>query len=76
MNASDEVYLQTEKALGICWNIEKDRFGFKPNLGETLFARRRMLSMVSRICDPLSFAAPFLLKGKMILQVLCKSNYS
>ena len=76
MNASDEVYLRTEKALGICWIIEKDRFGFKPNLGATPFARRRMLSMVSRIYDPLSFATPFLMKGKMILQVLCKSNCS
>ena len=76
MNVSDEVYLQAEKALVICWNIEKDRFGFKPNLGETPLTRRGMLSMVSRIYDPLSFAAPFLLKGKMILQVLCKRNYS
>ena len=32
--------------------------------------------MVSKIYDPLGFAAPFLLKGKRILQVLRKSNYS
>ena len=35
-----------------------------------------MLSVVSKIYDPLGFATPFLLKGKRILQVLCKSNYS
>ena len=32
--------------------------------------------MVSKIYDPLSFAAPFWKKGKRILQVLCKNNYS
>ena len=76
VNISDEVDLPTEKALGICWNIEKDTFGFKTNLGEKPLTRRGMLSMVSKIYDPLGFAAPFLLKGKRILQVLCKSNYS
>ena len=75
VNTSDEVDLPTEKALGICWNIGKDTFGFKTNLGEKPLTRRGMLSMVSKICDPLGFAAPFLLKGKRIFQILCKSNY-
>ena len=35
-----------------------------------------MLSMISKIYDPLGLAAPFLLKGKRILQELCKSNFS
>ena len=35
-----------------------------------------MLSMVSKIHDPLGFAAPFPLKAKRILQVLVNSNYS
>ena len=76
VNISDEVDLPTEKPLGICWNIEKDTFGFKTNLGEKPQTRRGMLSMVSKIYDHLGFAAPFLLKGKRILQVLCTSNYS
>ena len=76
MNISDEDDLPTEKALGICWNIEKNTFGFKTNLGEKALTRRGMLSMVSKIYDPLGFTAPFLLKDKRILQVLCKSNYS
>ena len=76
VNISDEVDLPTEKPLGIFWNIEKETFGFKTNLGEKPGTRRGMLSMVSKIYDPLGFAAPFLLKGKRILQVLCNSNYS
>ena len=75
MNIS-EVNLPTEKAHSICWNTENDTFGFKTNLGEKSLTRHGMLSMLSKIYDPLGFAAPFLLKGKRILQVLCKSNYS
>ena len=75
MNIS-EVDLPTEKALSICWNIENNTFGFKTNLGEKSLTRHGMLSMLSKIYDPLGFAAPFQLKGKRILQVLCKSNYS
>ena len=51
VNISDEVDLPTEKALCICWNIEKDTLGFKTNLGERPLTRRRMLSMVSKIYD-------------------------
>ena len=35
-----------------------------------------MLSMISQIYDPLGIAAPFLLKGKIILQDLHQNNYS
>ena len=76
MNISDEVDLPTEKALSICWNIEKATFGLKTNLCEKPLTRCGMLYMVSKIYDHLGFAAPFLLKVKRILQVLCKSTYS
>ena len=46
------------------------------NLGNKPFTRCRMLSMISKIYDPLGLAAPFLLKGKIIHQDLCKNNYS
>ena len=35
-----------------------------------------MLSMISKIYCPLGLASPFLLKGKRILQELCKNNFS
>ena len=66
----------TEKALGVNWDIGSDRFGFKLNLDGKPTTRRQMLSMISKIYDPLGLAAPFLLKGKRILQELCKSNCS
>ena len=46
------------------------------HLDEKSLARPVMLSMVSKIYDTLGFAAPLLLKGKRILQVLCNNNYS
>ena len=76
VNISNEVDLPTKEALGIYWYIKKDKFGFNTNLGEKPLTRCEMLSMVRKIYDPLGFAAPFLLKDKRILQVLCKSNYS
>ena len=67
VNFGDEVDLPTKKVLGICWNIEKDTFGFNTNLGEKPLTRCGMLSMVHKIYDLLDFAAPFLLKGKRIV---------
>ena len=49
----------TEKAHGICWNLEKDALGFKTNQGERPLTRRGMLSMVRKIYDPLGLAVPF-----------------
>ena len=74
VNISNEVDLPID--LGICWNTEKNKFEFKTNLGEKLQTKRGILSMVSKTYDPLGFAAPSLVRGKRILQVLCKSNYS
>ena len=66
----------TEKVLGVNWDIGSDRLGFKLNPDSKPTTRCRMLSMISKIYDPLGLAAPLLLKGKRILQTLCKSNFS
>ena len=68
--------LPTEKALGINWNIENDQLSFKVKLNEKPMTRRGMLSKTSKIYDPLGLAGPFLLKGKKILQDLCRKNYN
>ena len=66
----------TEKALGVNWDIESDTLVSQLNLDGKPTARPQMLSMISKIYDPLGLAAPFLLKGKRILQELCKSNFN
>ena len=41
---------------------------------EKTLTRRGLLSTLSSVYDPLGFAAPFILEGRMIIQKLCKEN--
>ena len=66
--------LPEERALGVLWNVENDTLGFKVNLKEKPLARRGVLSVLSSIYDYLAFGAPFLLKGKQIIQKLHQLN--
>ena len=66
----------TEKLLGVNWDIGSDALGFKLNPVGKPTTRCQMLSMISKIYDPLGLAASSLLKGQRILQELCKSNFS
>ena len=68
--------LPTERALGINRDIENGKLGFKLNLGDKPYTRKRRLPMISKIYDSLGLASPFLLKGKRILQEICKNNIS
>ena len=64
--------LPPERVLGVEWCIESDTFQFRIALKDRPMTRRGILSSVSSIYDPLGFAAPFLLRGKRILQLICK----
>ena len=66
--------LPPERVLGVEWNIENDAFKFRITLKDKPLTRRGILLTVSSVYDPLGFAAPFLLRGKRILQLLCKEN--
>ena len=76
VDLNNGIDLPAERALGVKWNIENDQLGFPADLDDKPFTRCGMLSMISKIYDPLGLAAaPFLRKGKIILQDLCKNNY-
>ena len=66
--------LPEERALGVWWNVENDTLRIKINLKEKPLTRRGVLSVLSSNYDPLGFDAPFLLKGKQIMQKLCQLN--
>ena len=68
-----ELYL-TERALGVSWCIEKDKFGFKNNVKEQLCTRCRILSIVSSRYDPLGMVVPFTLPAKLLVQGLCRKG--
>ena len=61
--------------LGILWNVEADTLGFKIAIKEKPLTRRGMLSTLSSIYDPLGLGAPFLLKGKQIIQKICARKF-
>lgn len=66
--------LPPERVLGVEWNIENDAFKFCITLIDKPLMRRGILSTASLIYDPLGFATPFLLRGKRILQLLCRES--
>ena len=67
--------LPDEQALGVLRNVEADTLGFKIAIKEKPLTRRRMLSTLSSIYDPLGLGAPFLLKGKQIIQTHCPQKF-
>ena len=55
--------LPEDKVLGVKSNISKDTLGLQTKMAENPSTRRRkLLSMLSRICDSLGLAAPFFLR--------------
>lgn len=63
---------QEERALGIRWNLIKDKFGFRILLNCKVLTRRTILSVLCSIYDPLGFAAPFILEGRRVIQITCQ----
>ena len=68
--------LPTENALGIHWNIEKNKLGFDVNFKDEPHTKREMLSMVSSIYDSLGLVSPFVLEGRQIIQMLCLNQFA
>jgi len=66
--------LPIEGALGVQWCVQSDALQFRVVLKDKPLTRRGILASISSIYDPLGLAAPFLLKGKQILQDLCKTQ--
>ncbi len=62
-------------ALGVSWNIETDTFYFRIRNENSANTRRKLLSFISSLYDPIGIASPFILPGKQILQRLCQINY-
>ena len=66
--------LPVERALGVEWCVESDTFQLRVILQNKPPTRRGILSIVSSIYDPIGFVAPLLLRGKQILQELCREG--
>lgn len=72
----DSKRLSAERALGVEWDTEEDRFTFNLNVKQKTPTRKDILSVVNSLYHPLGFLTSFTLKAKQILQELCKSGCS
>lgn len=63
-----------KRDLGVQWCVSFDEFQFRVTGKEHPNTRRGVLSTVASIYDPLGFVAPFILRGKQILQQLCRDK--
>ena len=66
--------LPEERALGVKWDTQNDTLGFYIKLADKPLTRRGLLSTLSSVYDPLGLGAPFLLKGRQIIQQLCRNR--
>ncbi|XP_041484991.1 uncharacterized protein LOC121431537 isoform X2 [Lytechinus variegatus] len=66
--------LPLERALGVVWCVESDSLQFRLELHDKPLTRRGILSTVSSIYDPNGYVSPVTLRGKQILQELCRGK--
>jgi hypothetical protein len=59
-----------QRVLGITWNVEEDCFQFSVSQEIKPLTKRGLLSVVNGVYDPIGFAAPVLLQGRLFLQDL------
>ena len=76
---SDEKCESYEKILGAQWNEYQDIFIFRVNkmledVMEIVPSKRRILSIISSICDPIGFLQPLTVKLKLLFQSICRSG--
>ncbi|XP_018569139.1 uncharacterized protein LOC108909312 [Anoplophora glabripennis] len=60
------------RALGLAWNAKSDRLKYSINLEDTgqPVTKRNILSVISKIFDPLGLVGPCVILGKIIIQKL------
>jgi hypothetical protein len=67
-------HLPIQRALGVSWCIESDTLQFRVIVKNNVMTRRGILSTVSSVFDPLGLIAPVVLRGKNILQAMCRDK--
>ena len=60
--------------LGLEWNTESDTLLVRNAPSEAPITKREVLSLISKIFDPLGFHSPLTCKGKMLMQALWKEK--
>ena len=63
-----------ERILGLQWSTQEDIFTFPNTSKEKPLTKRGMLSTVAALYDPLGFVSPLILKGRILLQKVCREK--
>ena len=66
--------LADDRALGVCWRVQKDHLSFQVQRMDQPLTKRGILSMLSSVYDPLGLASPFVLRARRIVQNLCRTK--
>lgn len=67
--------LPMQRSLGLLWNTETDEFTFKVNASGEVYTRRGLLSTINSVYDPIGFAQPVIVRGKLLLRDMCSTNH-
>ena len=67
--------LPMQRSLGVSWTLQSDSFTFQVSAENKTFTRRGVLSVINGLYDPLRFAAPVTLAGKLILRETMDESY-
>ena len=62
--------LLSQRSLGVMWDLQRDTFTFQITLPECPYTRRGVLEIINSIYDPLGFATPVTLQGRLLLREL------
>ena len=73
-NLDHNAALPTDRALGVTWDVNDDKFKFRVKLNEQPMTRRGIVSTLSSIFDPLGLISPIVFRGKLLLQTICRQS--
>lgn len=62
--------LPMQRSLGLNWDLKSDTLTFQVDQETKPFTRRGVLSTINSLYDPLGFAAPITIQGKILLREL------
>ena len=67
----------TIKVLGITWNPISDSFVYKISVGPlTKITENTVLSLISKLFDPMGWISPIIVAGKIFMQDLWRYNHT
>ena len=72
----DVTNFPAERTLGVQWDANSDEFLLNFNVKEEVVTRRKLLSTIAGLYNPLGIVAPCVMPGKILLQNLCRKKMS